>query len=152
MKKSASALKQLPVLDTATIAFAVAAPFDFVVGRRQRTVPSGITLELLELQQRIQKVSSVDTEQLSPEQQGALVEQYVPLLHGMYDVMARLLNTVIVAWNLHEYARPDGQAYGRASQITRDDVVQMPDELRTALLAAAQAKTISAEAERDAKK
>jgi hypothetical protein len=147
----ARTLKSLPVLITTSIALIVGAPFDFITGRRLRTVPSGLSLELMETQQRLQKVAAISIEGMTPTEQSAHVAQQIPLMYSMFDVIARLLNAVIVESNLHEYARPDGQPFSRAGHLTRDDVIQMPDDLRNALLSAAMAKTSTPDADREKK-
>lgn len=121
-------LKQIPTLDTSTIELAAAEPFNFVQGRRLRSVPSGLALLILATQTQAQHLGK---------HKNATPEDQHEVMTSFYESIVLLFNTVIVEWNLVEYARLDNQAYSPAGQVTLRDVTLMPDDLRTALIAAA---------------
>ena len=66
-------------------------------------------------------------------------------LQRVWEGTARLFNQTILAWNLHEYARPDGQPFSPAGQITPDDVRQMGGKLLDCMRTAALSKDAAAD-------
>ncbi len=139
-------LKQLPVIDTSTRALDVPAPFDFIEGRR-RNVETGVAIQFLAAQQQLAALGKHQNANLSEDQQVEAMARMQRTLLTFLQATVVLFNACIVTWNLDEYARRDGQAYSPAGQLTSTDVLQMPDELRNALVGAVMSKDKTAEAD-----
>lgn len=66
----------------------------------------------------------------------------------VYDLLAQILNATIIAWNLTEYARIDGQPFSAPGAITRDDLLNMRESMLKAISGAIMGGDRQAEAER----
>lgn len=136
-------LKQLPTAATEARPFSLPAPFAEITGQRTSETPTGLVVTMLGLQSALTHVAKARLDTRSEEARTEAVQQQYDLMVRFFDTLVSLFNAVIVAYNLHEYARADGQAYGAAGQLTRDDVILMPDALRQALIGVVMQKDTS---------
>lgn len=166
--------KKLPIIDTSTRALTVAAPFDFITGRRTRNVPYALMADFQEaqaevsraaptaaqraaLQQTLERAAAEDAteEDRAAHQQALANMQVMQVIHkgvvmDAFKLGARLVNAAVVAWNLHEYERLDGQCFNPVGSIDANDLLYMPTELMQAVIAAVMQGDQAAEKKSDA--
>lgn len=166
--------KKLPIIDTSTRALTVAAPFDFITGRRTKNVPYALMADfqdaqaevmrtapsaaqraaLQQTQERAAAADATDADRAAHQQALADMQAIQTIHKGVvmcaFKLGARLVNAAIVAWNLDEYERLDGQCFNPAGAIDANDLLYMPTELMQAVIAAVMQGDGAAEKKSDA--